>query len=78
VLITAQAKGSNRYKYKLYSNLEQIRFPDKWLDNASLKTNLEELSKQLKRFDHRYVYQGDKSLESIFRWKASGPACSRP
>jgi N12 class adenine-specific DNA methylase len=72
VLVTAQSKGSNKYKYKLYSNLEQIRFPGKWLDNAALKANLEELSKQLKRYDHAYHYQGDKSLESIISLESEG------
>ncbi len=66
VLVTAKAKENNQYRYKLYSNVDQIRFPAKWINGAALKASLEELSRELKRYDHAYLYQGDKSLEGIF------------
>lgn len=66
VLVTAKTVKSNHYLYKLYSNVGEIKPSVRWLDGAALKPHLEELSKQLAEFDHRYQYQGDKSLQSYF------------
>ena len=73
VLITAKANKSNRYLYRLYSNVQQIQLSSKWMEGSNLKTHLEDLSKKLQQYDHRYLYQGDKSLEGIFSLKNEPP-----
>jgi hypothetical protein len=30
-MLAARAKGSGRYLYKLYSNIAELRFSNKWL-----------------------------------------------
>ncbi|HLZ17719.1 MAG TPA: helicase-related protein, partial [Cyclobacteriaceae bacterium] len=60
--------------YKLYSNVQQIQLSPKWLEGSVLKAHLEELSKKLQQYDHRYLYQGDKSLEGAFTLKNEPPA----
>jgi len=66
VLVTAKAVKGNKYRYKLYSNVDPVRVTPRWLDGAALKAHLEGLSKELQRYDHAYQYQGDPSLEAIF------------
>jgi N12 class adenine-specific DNA methylase len=65
-LVTAKANKGNRYIYKLYSNVAEIQGFGKWLDGSVLKGHLENLSKELGRYNHHYIYEGDKSLESAF------------
>ena len=67
VLLTAQAKGNNRFIYKLYSNLGEIAFPAKWLNGAGLGHELDALSAKLKHYGHDYRYEGDATLEPAFK-----------
>ncbi|RKR80619.1 SNF2 domain-containing protein [Mucilaginibacter gracilis] len=66
VMITAKAKANNRYLYKLYSNVAEIKFPAKWFNGNALSYELKALAAKLKYFGHDYRYEGDKSLESAF------------
>ena len=73
VLLTGKAKLNNRYVYKLFSNIEEIRFPAKWMDASLLSGELERLSAELKQYAYSYQYEGDKSLEAAFALKNDLP-----
>jgi len=64
VLIAAQS--GNKYLYKLYSNVEELRFPSNWMTGNLLNDALDELSGTLKAYVYHYLYEGDKTLESKF------------
>lgn len=66
LLITAKAKSSNRYLYKLYSNIQEITFPTKWFNGGALIYELKALNAKLKYYGHDYIYEGDRSLKSVF------------
>lgn len=66
VLITAQAKASGRYHYKLFSNVKELSFSNKWVSGNTLTYELKALSAKLKYFGHDYRYEGDRSLEPAF------------
>ncbi|MCV9926307.1 helicase-related protein [Flavobacterium sp. LS1R49] len=67
VLITAKQNKSNRYFYKLYSNVKEIDgFSANWMNGGLLPHELLALSNTLQEYDHSYVYQGDRILESAF------------
>jgi N12 class adenine-specific DNA methylase len=67
VLLTARAKAGNRYMYRLYSNVAEITFPNKWIPGIALGKELDLLSVKLKQFAHDYRYEGDTSLEPAFK-----------
>ncbi|HTI58955.1 helicase-related protein [Mucilaginibacter sp.] len=73
VLISARANANSRYNYKLYSNLSEISFPDKWMSGVSLGQELDALSVKLKNFGHDYRYEGDTSLEPAFKLQPDRP-----
>ncbi|WP_423147801.1 helicase-related protein [Rubrolithibacter danxiaensis] len=73
VLLTARQDKSNRYLYKLYSNVEEISFPANWMNAPLLSQKLKNLSNQLKQYNHAYIYEGDKSLEGAFDLKRITP-----
>ncbi|MGF7079702.1 helicase-related protein [Mucilaginibacter sp. UYCu711] len=66
VLLTARAKSGSRYLYKLFSNVAQVRFQNKWLSGNVLANDLKALTHRLKSFGHNYRYEGDRSLEASF------------
>lgn len=66
VLITARAKQSGRYLYKLFSNVQELGFSNKWAGGNTLGYELKALSARLKQFRHDYRYEGDRSLEPAF------------
>jgi len=59
VMLTARAKNSGRYVYKLYSNIAEIKLSNKWLSGNALTYELKALSARLKYFGHDYRYEGD-------------------
>jgi N12 class adenine-specific DNA methylase len=73
VLITAQAKQSGRYLYKLFSNVQELSFSNKWVSGNTLTYELKELSAKLKYFGHDYRYEGDRSLEPAFELMPDRP-----
>lgn len=66
VLITARAKQSGRYLYKLFSNIQELSFSNKWVSGNTLTYELKALSAKLKHFGHDFRYEGDRSLEPVF------------
>src|SRR6185503_11356508 len=66
VLIASQAKQSGRYLYKLFSNVKELSFSNKWVSGNTLTYELKALSAKLKYFGHDYRYEGDRSLEPAF------------
>ncbi|MBC5862866.1 Eco57I restriction-modification methylase domain-containing protein [Flavobacterium turcicum] len=67
VLIAAKQTNSNRYLYKLYSNIKEIdSFSANWMNGGLLPHELLALSNTLQQFDHSYVYEGDKTFEAAF------------
>ncbi|MBT2560133.1 DNA methylase [Pedobacter sp. ISL-68] len=73
VLLTARNKAANRYLYKFYSNVAEVKVSAKWLTGNVLTEELKALSAKLKYFGHDYSYQGDKSLEPAFGFQPERP-----
>ena len=67
VLIAAKQNKSNRYFYKLYSNVKEIDgFSANWMNGGLLPHELLALSNTLQKYAHTYAYEGDRTLESAF------------
>lgn len=66
VLIAAKdSKG--RYLFKLYSNVKELNnFSANWMLGGLVNHEMRSLSLQLAKFEHSYLYEGDKSLEHYF------------
>ena len=73
VMLTARSKAASRYLYKLYSNIEEVKFSNKWLSGTALTFELKALSARLKYFGHDYRYEGDRSLEPAFNLQPDRP-----
>jgi len=73
VMLTARAKNSGRYVYKLYSNVAEVKFSNKWLAGNALTYELKALSARLKYFAHNFCYEGDRSLEPAFNLRHDSP-----
>lgn len=70
VLLTAKQRKSNRYLYKLYSNVKEIDFfSANWMDARLLGHELKSLGGQLKEFDHHFKHEGDRSLDDFFSFE---------
>ncbi|GLU56199.1 helicase-related protein [Dyadobacter frigoris] len=66
VLLTAKAAGKPFYNYKLYSNVAEISTSQRWMNGAFLNLALKQLASELKKYDHHYLYEGDKTLQTAF------------
>lgn len=66
LLITAQLKNSNRYHYRLQSNVAEIKFLSAWMNAMQLGETIQNLSHDLKQYGYNYTYEGDKTLEESF------------
>lgn len=66
VLITAKTLKRSKYCYKLYSNIAEIKPTGAWMEAAGLQKVLQQLSFELQQFDHRYSYEGDRTLKAKF------------
>jgi N12 class adenine-specific DNA methylase len=76
VLLTAKQHKSNRFLYKLYSNVKEVdHLSANWMDARLLGHELTGITNYLKQFDHSFRYEGDQTLEGFFRFeqKASLP-----
>jgi N12 class adenine-specific DNA methylase len=73
VMLAARAKNNSRYIYKLYSNIAELKFSNKWLTGNALTYELKALSAKLKYFAHDFRYEGDKSLEPAFNLRNDRP-----
>jgi N12 class adenine-specific DNA methylase len=66
VLLTAKAKNSSFYSYKLHSNLEEIKLSAAWMNAGPLGNTLERISKELKEYSHDFRFEGEKHFEAAF------------
>lgn len=66
VLLTAKAAGKPFYNYKLYSNVSEVSMPQRWMNGAALNLALKQLASEVKKYDHHYLYEGDKTLQTAF------------
>jgi len=66
VLVTCRSKTNGQYLYKLYSNVKEVPVSARWMSAGLLSHELKALSEDLRRFDHIYLYEGDRSLEPAF------------
>jgi N12 class adenine-specific DNA methylase len=74
VLLTAKQHKSNRYLYKLYSNIREVNhLSANWMDARLLGHELTGISNYLKQFDHSFRYEGDQTLEGFFRFEQKVP-----
>jgi DNA methylase len=73
VLITAKSKTGGQYLYRLYANVEELLFPQKWMDAGMLTHCLQELSSSLRQYSYNYTYDGDKTLEAKFNLTNTEP-----
>ncbi len=69
-LLTAKQHKSNRYLYKLYSNLKEVNhLSANWMDARLLAHELTGISDYLKQFDHAFKYEGDQTLNGLFHFE---------
>lgn len=74
VLLTAKQHKSNRFLYKLYSNVKEVdHLSINWMDARLLGHELTAISNFLKQFDHSFRYEGDQTLEGFFRFEQKVP-----
>jgi N12 class adenine-specific DNA methylase len=73
VLLTGKSNAYSRYSYKLYSNVGQLSFSNKWVNGNTLNYELTRLAARLRYFGHDYRYEGDSSLEPAFSLQADRP-----
>lgn len=66
VLITAKAKNSPFYTYKLHSNLEEIKLSGSWMNASALGNTLQRISQELKGYGYDFRFEGEKHFESAF------------
>ncbi len=67
VLVTAKQKDTNKYAYKLYSNIKELQdLPRRWMHASMLSSEINRVSGVLRAYDHQYLYDGDKTLEAGF------------
>lgn len=66
VLLTAKARGSAFYTYKLHSNLEEITLSAAWMNAGPLGNTLERISKELKEYSYDFRFEGEKHFETAF------------
>mgnify|MGYP001052450977 CR=1 FL=1 len=70
VLLTARQQKSNRFLYKIYSNLKEVtHLPVNWMDARLLSHELTGISNYLKQFDHGFKFEGDQTLKNYFRFE---------
>lgn len=66
VLLTAKAKNSPFYIYKVESNLKEINVSGNWMNGSSLSNTLQRISDELKDYRYDFRYEGEKHFESSF------------
>jgi hypothetical protein len=66
VLLTAKPFNKHVYSYKLHSNVAEISVTPRWMNAMDLNVALKQVASQLKNYDHSYIYEGDKTLETTF------------
>ncbi|MCX2680985.1 helicase-related protein [Galbibacter sp. EGI 63066] len=73
VLIAARQPGGKFYRYKLYSNVKELVFSANWMTSALLSYKLGQLSRDLTRYGHTYLYQGNPELKDTLILPLAAP-----
>lgn len=70
VLLTAKQYKSNRYLYKLYSNVKEVNhLSANWMGAGLLVHELTGISNYIKQFDHAFKHEGDQTMEGLFNFQ---------
>lgn len=70
VLITAKARNSPFYSYKLCTNVAEIPVPGTWMNAAALAKAIEHVAAALKLYNYDFRFEGEKHFESSFGLEA--------
>jgi N12 class adenine-specific DNA methylase len=73
VLLTARARASGRYLYKLFSNISEVSVSAKWNSGIALGNELDVLAAKLRYYAYDFRYEGDTSLEPSFKLSPDRP-----
>ena len=66
VLITAKAKNSPFYSYKLVSNFDQILISHAWMNASALGNTLQRIGTELREYNYDFRFEGEKHFEAAF------------
>ncbi len=66
VMIVAKPHRSEQYRYKIFSNVQEIKTSQKWYPGTETKQHLDQVSDRLRQYNHKFVYQGDQLLSDAF------------
>lgn len=67
VVVAAKMAKSNRYLFKLCSNLKEIDgFSVNWMAGTNLSAELAEVKEKLAQYDHVFRFEGDQTLAEQF------------
>lgn len=69
VLLTAKSLAFRQYVYKLYSNVDEIKFPANWMSAAGISHELAGLSNKLREYDHAFYNEGEPTFHILFNKK---------
>lgn len=58
VVLTGKGLKTAHYLYKIFSNVDEIRGGEKWLNGLELSYELKEIALKLPQFDYEYIYSG--------------------
>lgn len=70
MLVTAKLQAGKQYAYKLFSNTGELRFPLAWLNGNAFSREVENLTKKLAQYGHRFYFEGDQSLKGYLKFEA--------
>lgn len=59
MIVAARQLKKNYYVYRIYSNLEQISSSSQWMNRDALKSNLDDISAELRNYSHQYIFEGE-------------------
>lgn len=66
VLLTARARNSAFYVYKLYSNLKEVAVTGHWVNANTLQHSLAQIGETLKGYSYTFRYEGEAFFEAAF------------
>lgn len=62
VMVVAKALAQKYYVYKLYANVEELRFPANWMNASAFYNEVAKLPEKLQDFDHRFYNEGEAAF----------------
>ncbi|SOD17687.1 Eco57I restriction-modification methylase domain-containing protein [Pedobacter xixiisoli] len=66
VMIVAKPTKSEQYRYKIFSNVQEVTTSNKWYQGTEIRKHIEQVSDRLLQFNHQYIYKGDQLLTDAF------------